>query len=104
MSVINKGKKSWLNQNLELLLQDTGNWIACNHKRGLISYDKDLDGLISQAEAITKKFTVWHVNKHFGEPGAFGRVHTYSKQTLFEMILNNVIISPAPRPSATLLA
>ena len=67
---ITKNKESWINQNIELLLQYKGNWIAFNKKKGLIAFDKELEALLTKAEKITKDFIVWHVNKNLGKPRA----------------------------------
>lgn len=67
---ITKNKDSWINQNIELLLQYKGNWIAFNKTKGLIAFDKELEILLEKAEKITQNFIVWHVNKNLGKPRA----------------------------------
>lgn len=68
---ITKNKNSWITQNIELLLQYKGNWIAYNNQQGLIAFCPQLDDVMVKAEAITDDYTVWHVSKHFGQPRAF---------------------------------
>ncbi len=65
---ITRNKNSWINQNLELLLQYKGNWIAYNNQQGLIAFGKQLDDVINKAESITDDFTLWNVSKHLGQP------------------------------------
>jgi hypothetical protein len=67
---IKKNKDSWINQNIELLLQYKGNWITFNNKVGLIAFGKELEEVLKETEKKTKDFSVWHVNKHFGKPRA----------------------------------
>ena len=67
---ITKNKNSWINQNIELLLQYKGNWIAYNNQQGLIAFGPQLDDVIAKADAVTEDYTVWHVSKHFGQPRA----------------------------------
>lgn len=65
---VKKNKNSWINQNIELLLQYKGNWIAYNNNEGLIAFGKKLEDVIQKAEKITADFTLWHVSNHFGQP------------------------------------
>ncbi|MEI9955739.1 MAG: DUF5678 domain-containing protein [Ferruginibacter sp.] len=71
---ITKNKNSWINQNIELLLQHKGQWIAYNKKNGLIAFGKELENVLIAAEKKTKDFCIWHVNKHFGSPRALAVV------------------------------
>ena len=68
---ITKNKNSWINQNLDLLLQYKGNWIAYNNEQGLIAFGPQLAEVIAKAEAVTEDYTTWHVSKYFGQPRAF---------------------------------
>ena len=82
MVEIIKNKKSWLNQNIQLLLTLKGNWIAYNEKNGLLAHGKILSKVIKEAEKISKDFTIWNVSKYFGKPRALvirmARKNTYT--------------------------